>query len=197
MNLSCTHIGGFLPMLSRADPRTRARQRSPLRISEELLPPGQRRPNIPEMPPPLNHHLSPCVTNVSMGSYYDYVEKVKSAIRKSYSKSEVEESPGCMIQTFAKEMHINVTSLREQLCRTVIRVTGAAKTGKTSLCAGIPQALHAHYQGKKRNWSKRRLIHTLPQIPTCRNLLHVTHYLQDRKCEVTWTSGLDVTLAKL
>lgn len=136
--------------------RTRARQRSPLRISEELLPPGQRRPNIPEMPPPLNHHLSPCVTNVSMGSYYDYVEKVKSAIRKSYSKSEVEESPGCMIQTFAKEMHINVTSLREQLCRTVIRVTGAAKTGKTSLCAGIPQALHAHYQGKKRNWSKRR-----------------------------------------
>lgn len=78
-----------------------------------------------------------------------YVEKVKSAIRKSYSKSEVEESPGCMIQTFAKEMRINVTSLREQLCRTVIRVTWAAKTGKTSLRAGIPQALHAHYQGKK------------------------------------------------
>ena len=172
--------------------RRRAKQRSP-----QLQPPEERHPNHPKMPPPLNNQGNPYAINVStMGSCCDYVEKVKSAIQKSYSK------PDCMIETFAKEMDINMTSLREHLFRSVIRVTGARETGKTSLCYGICEALYAEYQSRG-NRSKRFNSYFVPGTTPDKPELCVTHYMQEMSMEngkvdwiKLWQSYDTVAIAK-
>ena len=136
---------------------------------QELLAPGKTPSNSQKNPPAPDNHLNPYVR-----SQNEYVEKVKSAIRKSYSTLEAEESPGCMIQTFVTEMDISITSLREQLRRTVIRVTGDPKTGKTSLCAWIPRALKATWQGKRSN--KQQRFHRFVTTDSVKPQLHVIHY---------------------